>query len=89
MRLSARQREVLEIIDRCGSESWGDVWAHYDAGGPHEGLDFRNFDRVTDAVVRRGLVTEEPLALTPAGREALASPRPPLPARPRGAQGST
>lgn len=74
MKLTARQREVLQIIDRCGSESWGDVWANYETRDRTEGLDFRNFDRVTDAVVRKGFVTEEPLALTPAGRAALGVP---------------
>ena len=72
--LSKRQREVLTIIRDVGSDSWGDVWANYETRDHTEGLDFRNFDRVTDAVVRKGLVTENPLALTDAGRKALETP---------------
>lgn len=74
MKISKRQREVLQIIVSVGSDSWGDVWTHYyEARSDDGGLEFRNFNRVTDALLRKGLVTEEPLRLTDAGRCSLES----------------
>jgi hypothetical protein len=70
--------EVLRIIDECVSDCWGDVWTHYTIRNGDEpadervrALQFRNFDRVADALVRRGLVTYDVrLELTGAGRAA-------------------
>jgi hypothetical protein len=72
VKLSKRQREVLIILRDTGADCWGAVWSDYDG---HDALDFRNFDRVCDALVRKGFVTEEPLTITDAGRNALSFKR--------------
>ena len=55
MKPSPRQSEVMQII-ADGSESWGDVWTHYDT--LHVGGKFANFDRVCKSLVQRGLVDD-------------------------------
>ncbi len=71
MRVSSRQIEVLKIIVDFSSECWGDVWSHCNWRGA-SGLAFANFDRVADALVRNGLVTEgDQLEITERGRLAL------------------
>ncbi len=74
-RPSGRQLEVLQIIVR--SDGWADGWAevltHYDC---RSALDFRNFDRVIDALEARNWVAFEgdsgPVMITDEGRRVLA-----------------
>ena len=69
--LTPRQHEVLVHIAEHDSESWGDVWAHCTdwPGGP---LAFANFNRVAEALVRKGAVIEgDRLEVTPWGRQIL------------------
>jgi hypothetical protein len=77
VRLTARQREVLRILDDLGgSDGWGEVWTHYTWSEGAQPLAMKNFDRVTDSLVRYGLISTERegypyFDLTDAGREAL------------------
>ncbi len=71
-RVSDRQLEVLSIIGEDGADGWGEVWTLYDSSNRHVALDFRNFDRVSDALLRHGLVRHDNrIELTDAGRAAL------------------
>lgn len=78
--LTKRQGELLALVAEFGSDSWGDAWTHWSSWNPREGtaLEFRNFDRIANALVRKGLVddTDGTLTLTESGRR-LASPPPP------------
>lgn len=78
MRLSARQLEVLRILARkTDPVEWGTVWDVYSWADPSNPLAMRNFDRVTDALERRGLVAYTDggdaglVFITDAGRAAL------------------
>lgn len=77
MKISLRQKEVLWIIRSLGgsSDGWGEIWTHYDTSPSMVALDFRNFDRVCDALKRKGLVIETNgcIDLSAEGKKAVAS----------------
>lgn len=68
---SRRALEVLQII-ADGADCWGEVWTHYPSAC-RPGLSFRNFDRVCDAMLKHGLVTDQGawLRLTELGSKAI------------------
>lgn len=75
MRASERQLEVLRILARKKEPcEWGEIWDSYAwSDGSPTPLMMTNFDRVTDALLRKKLVAHDPsnealVALTDAGR---------------------
>ena len=54
-RPSQRQLELLAAIRANPRADWGELFTCW-WGGSHTPLDFRNFDRVADAVQHKGLV---------------------------------
>lgn len=78
MTLSKRQIEMLSIVDELGgADGWGEIFSHYDTT-PHKAipLEMKNFDRVSDSLVKRGLLSVDKdsnsIEITEAGRFALA-----------------
>lgn len=74
VRLSDRQTEVLRILVEYDAECWGEVWTQCDfLRWGVRGTHMANFDRVGNALVRKGLVIEgrDRLEVTVAGRAAL------------------
>lgn len=60
MSVSERQLEVLRILARKTEPcEWGEVWDSYAWADPSSSLAMTNFDRVTDALLRRKLVTQD------------------------------
>lgn len=67
---SQTQVTVLRLLAEHGCDCWGELWTtHWGSDGA---LAFMNFNRVADALLRRGLVTNADgvLAITDAGRAA-------------------
>lgn len=78
MKLSKRQYEVLFILSRKREPvEWGTVWDSYSWADPSSPLAMRNFDRVTDSLLKREYVAyteggdEGLVFITDAGRAAL------------------
>lgn len=76
-RLSARQLEVLRLLAReLHPVEWSQIWDSYSWADVDSPLAMTNFDRVTDALMRRGLVAYDAdhlVVITDAGRQALAA----------------
>lgn len=73
--VSDRMVEVLRILARKEEPvEWGTVWDSYSWADPSSPLAMTNFDRVTDALVRRKLVemdADNLVTITEAGRATL------------------
>lgn len=57
-KISDRQMEILRALDRIGAPAeWGDIWDRvgWSDGSPAP-LQMSNFDRTTNALMRRGLI---------------------------------
>lgn len=69
---------AVEIVDPA--DGWGDIFTHYDkARGTPSSLEMRNFDRSSDACIKRGWlrVEDNEISLTDAGRKILLSMKAP------------
>lgn len=77
--LTPAQLRLLRAVDACSSpdspaEGWGEIYTHYSSKpGTPSSLEMRNFDRISDACEKKGLlrVAENEIDLTDAGRAAL------------------
>lgn len=57
MRLSERQLQLLRLVDEFGGfDGWAEAWSHWDFSEGKAGFTMMNFDRIADALKRRGLI---------------------------------